>query len=186
MSPDKVKRDAYTRKALHDLTAKAESFVKNLKDIAQEDRTGEKVWITPDHNNIMRIELSPLLLAYQDAAATSRYFLEVLDKMPFSRKPNVLDLCLGLAGMLENKFGVPESQALELSRLAMLAHGHSEDELEELRNPDKIRDGKFRKRVDASQQRMSSLFASMLRDPISKRPIELKGITFYVDSARKK
>src|SRR5262245_36492254 len=132
--------------------------------------------VAPDHDLFSGVNLAPLLDAYRNAATASRYFLDVLQRMPHSRKPDVLQPPLSLAGLLESRFGVPETGALELGRLCMLAHGHPDEELEEMRNRDKIRDGKFRKRKNASQQKISSMEAKVLRDPNTKRPIELKSI----------
>jgi hypothetical protein len=181
----KQKRDAYTRKTLHDLTKQAESFVQHLKYTAEEDGTAERVMVTPDHDLFTAVNLSPVLAAYENAAAASRYFLNVLERIPYSRKPDVLRPCIALMGILSNKFEVPEAQALELGRLAMLAHGYSEDDLEEMRNPSKVRDGKFRKRKEASHKRISSLKATALRNPTTEEPIEVDSITFYSGPTRK-
>ena len=113
-------------------------------------------------------------------ASVSHYFLDLLQKRPYSRKADVLHPGVVLMGMLET-FGVPERQALELGRLALLAHGHSGEDLEEMVSKARIRDGKFRKRKKAGWQRMRSLKSSALRNPITKEPIKLKSITLDLD-----
>ena len=182
----KQKRDAYTRKALKDLTTKAESFVKNLKQSAQQDGTGERIMVTPDHADFLAIDLAGLLAEYEKVAADSRYFLDLLQRKPYSRKPDVLHPGVVLMGILDSEFGVPERQALELGRLAMLAHGHSEDDLEEMTSKARIREGKFRKRKEAGWRRIDSLKSSVLRNPLTKEPIKLQSITLYVDPPKKK
>jgi hypothetical protein len=166
----KQKRDAYTRKALKDLTTKAESFVKNLKKSAQQDRSGERIMVTPDHGDFLAVNLAPLLAEYEKVATASRYFLDLLQRRPYSRKLDILNPGVVLMGILESTFGVLERQALELGRLAMLAHGHSEEDVEEMRSKVRIRDGKFRKRKEAGWQRMRSLKSLALRNPITKEP----------------
>jgi hypothetical protein len=182
----KQKRDAYTRKALKDLTTKAESFVKTVKQSAEQDRTGERVMVTPDHGDYLAVNLAPLLAEYEKVATASRYFLDLLQRRPYSRKSDVLHPGVVLMGILESTFGVPERQALELSRLAMLAHGHSEEDVEEMRSKDRIHDGKFRRRKEAGWKQMRSMKSLMLRNPITKEPIKLTEITFYLDPTVKK
>jgi len=55
-----------------------------------------------------------------------------------------------------------------------------------MRSKARIRDGKFRKRKEAGWQRMRSLKSLALRNPITKEPIKLREITFYIDPTVKK
>lgn len=182
----KQKRDAYTRKALKDLTTKAESFVKNLKQCSQSDGTGERIMVTPEHDDFLALNLAPLLAEYEKVASASRYFLDLLQRRPYSRKADVLHPGVVLMGILQSTFEVPERQALELGRLAMLAHGHSQDDVEEMGSKARIRDGKFRKRKEAGWERMRLLESLALRNPITKEPIKLREIIFYLDPTMKK
>ena len=182
MRRHKKKEDAYARKALRNLTTQAESFVQHLKDTAQKDGTGERVMVAPDHHLFNTINLAPLAAVYQNAASVSRYFLELLERPPYSRKPDSIDACTGLIALLVDTIKVTERQALELAQFAMLAHGHSELELEGMRLPGKVRGGTFRKRKQANQKRRASFSARLLRDPQTKEPIQLKSIILHDDS----
>jgi len=51
---------------------------------------------------------------------------------------------------------VPERESLELLRFALLTHGYTEDQLDELLDRHKIRQGLFRKRKQAGKRRVLS------------------------------
>jgi len=186
LRPFKEQEDAYARKALRDLTAQAESFVQHLKKTAQKDATAERVMITPDHHLFMALNLAPLLAAYQNAATLSRYFLDLLERPAYFRKPDVIDTSVGLLALLVDTIKVPEHQALELIYLALLAQGHPKSQLEDLRSPGKIRWGTFRKRKGANRQWHASFNSRLLRDPKTKEPTKLKSINLQEHPVRKK
>jgi hypothetical protein len=119
----KQKRDAYTRKALRELTTQAEHFVTNLKKMAQFEGTPGRVFVSCNHSHFIRLDLSPVLAAYQSVAEISSYFLALLEKPTYEREPDILGIGIGSSGFLDF-FEVAERENLELVRLAMLAHGY--------------------------------------------------------------
>jgi hypothetical protein len=186
LRPFKEREDAYARKTLRDLARQAESFVQHLKNTAQKDGTAERVMITPDHHLFIALNLAPLLAAYQNAAALSCYFLDLLERPAYFRKPDVVDTSVSLLALLVDTIEVPEHQALELVYLAMLAQGHPKSQLEDLRSPSKIRWGTFRKRKGSSQKRWAAFNRRLLTDPETKEPTKLKSINLYEHPVRKK
>jgi hypothetical protein len=144
--PDrKLKQDAHTRQRLKSLTKEAEGFVTYLRK--------HSVWVTNDAKEY-EVDLSPLLQVYETAAGYSRQLLKVLER-PYTHEPALSDHFSGFLGILD-RYGVAEPESLALLRFALLTHGYDKDELEELINRTKIRDGKFRKRKKAVRSRVAS------------------------------
>ena len=147
----KLEADAVTRKALDALATQAENFVMRLKK--------KGVLITTKSPGAC-IHLTPLLEVYETAAKRSRQFLHLLD-VRYVQRPKTWEHCLpviNLAGQLK----ISERQTLELIRLALLAHGYTEDQVEDLRNVSKIRAGTFRKKKESSLKQTSSFYSELM------------------------
>ncbi len=158
LNQQKQKRDAYTRKTLRDLATRIESFVSHLSNTMMSDLTPGKVIVIGNRDCFPVIDLTRLLDEFQNVATSSRWYPSMLER-PGAREPDVLDRSMGLVIVLEDDCKIPERQTLELVRLALLAHGYSDGELEDLRNPQKIRNGTFRKRKAACRARWESSLA---------------------------
>jgi hypothetical protein len=133
---EKKKRDAHTRKALHELIKKIDSFVGHLETTSKLDHTPGDVVVSG--NRCLAVHLQPLLVAYIKVAEDSRYFLSLL-KEKHVRQPSLLGRTRGLIGILEDLVKVKEAPTLDLVRLTMLAHGCSEDELQDFEHPNRIK-----------------------------------------------
>jgi hypothetical protein len=148
------KRDAYIRKALRSITIQAESFVSNLRNAVLFDAGPV---IVKGDSHAPGIDLSSLLKQYQSVAKSSRAYLALLE-WRWITKERLVDRGIGLSLELERKCNIRERLALALVRLALLAHGCPEDELEDLRDPDKIRAGNFRKRQQVYIKQRDSFY----------------------------
>ena len=148
----KLKQDAYTRRALDRLATQAESFVTHLQKTT--------VMVSANMKQQYLLNLTPLLLAYKNAAQASRLFLSLLER-PYARKPDVFDQFLGFVGVAD-RLKVPERQVLELLRFALLTHGYSTDRVDDFIDKEQIRDGKFRRRRAAGDRSLVSFFEKAL------------------------
>ena len=105
------------------------------------------------------LDLSTDLHLFHKARNSATATLELLEvKGPESVRRDATDQCLSFLLMLEGR--VPESQANDLARLALKAHGYTEDALTDL-DTDKVRSGKVRKRKDALRKRYEDTFVKM-------------------------
>jgi len=97
------------------------------------------------------LDLSPDLHLFHKARNSATATLELPEaKGPESLRRDAVDQCLFFLSTLEGL--VPESQANDLARLALKAHGYADVALTDL-DEDKIRSGKVRKRKDALRKR---------------------------------
>lgn len=152
LNEQKRKSNAYTRKALRDSIKQAESVISCLQNTTFNGLPGVFV---PGDILAPKIDLFPLLDKYQSMVECATGFLALFD-WQCAHKSNVLDQAVSLTIVLERDCKLQERQALALVRLALLAHGYPEDELEDLMDPHKIRAGNFRKRKEASLKRRDS------------------------------
>jgi hypothetical protein len=159
------KQDEYVLKELERLAKEAEGFVARFS----KRETGTRVASEDDY---LKVDLAPLLQQYKEVAQSSRWAILLL-RRPYLHKPDVLDRCLGLIADLtrrriregkvgvpvinDRQLGIPESQALALIRSALLAQGHSEEEIASL-DPLKARDGNVRKRLDSRTRDLIAIF----------------------------
>jgi hypothetical protein len=152
LSEQQLIRDAHIRKDLRELATQAETFI---SDVQNRPVDGMRGWVlVTGYDNEHRIELISLLDAYEKAVKSSRIVLSLL-KMRRRHKLKGEDQGFRLAMILEEQCELRQAQAFPLVRLALLAHGVPEDELEDL-NLDKIRPGNFRRRKEAYLKRRDS------------------------------
>jgi hypothetical protein len=154
LSEQKRKSEAYTRKALRDSIKQAENVISCLENSTFNGLPGVFV---PADVLVPKIDVFPLREKYQEMVECATGFLALFDWRS-AHKPNILDQAVSLTIVLERDCKLQERQALALVRLALLAHGYPEEELEDLRDPYKIRAGNFRKRKEASLKRRDSFF----------------------------
>jgi hypothetical protein len=160
LSEQQLIRDAHIRKDLRRLATHAETFISYVQN-GPVDRMRGLVLVT-GYDNEHRIELISLLDAYQKAVESSRIVLSLL-KLRRRHKLKGEDQGFRLAIILERQCELRQAQAFPLVRLALLAHGVPEDELEDL-NLDKIRPGNFRRRKEAYLKRRGSWYKKFSQD----------------------
>jgi len=157
------KQDEYILRELDTLATEAERFVAHFSK--------RETWVASDDDHL-KVDLIPLLQQYEEVAQSSRWAIFLL-RRPYLHKPDVLDRCLGLIAFLtrrrirerktgvpdvnDRQMGIPEPQALALIHSALLAQGHSEEEIASL-DPLKVRDGNVRKRLDSRTRDLIAIF----------------------------
>jgi hypothetical protein len=154
---ERKKRDARTRKALRDFKMQAEKFVSHLRKMTQLNGTPGTLLVSPNHEFWPVIDLSPLLRECESVVESSGDFLSMLE-WRFVRKPDVVDQGIGLVYVLKEQCKIHELQAIELTRCALLAHGHSETEVEDIRRQDRVR-----KRLKARDKRFVPFFTTWMK-----------------------
>jgi hypothetical protein len=136
------KRNRYTAKALSDLALHLHAVNHHLR--------------TVNNKIILRgvsLKLSDML---QNAEKGTNDVLKLLSD-PLTREPDVIDQALGLLIVLD---GVPEKEAFALVKVAMRAHGYSDDDLV-MFDIEQRRAGLVRKRLKSFTERFTTALFSM-------------------------
>jgi hypothetical protein len=132
-----LKEDEYTRKKLDEVTSEIEAFMAHI------EKREAHVLST---DGLLVMDMSPVFKSFKMAALASRNVLACLQP-PYARLRKVTDDCLSFLINLNN-LDIPEKQAFALCKLALIAHGFKDTDLEEFTD-EKIFSGNVRKRRNA-------------------------------------
>jgi len=138
--------DERTLNLLEELTQAVERYVELLSK-----RPG-RVHSTDD---LGYSDLSALLEPFLAAVRNTRRWLPYL-RRPYVREPDKLDQSVGLLRQLQNRTGITELEAVDLVRVAFLAHGCSEDDVKVF-TTSSVRAGTIRRRIQSRSQRLIRL-----------------------------
>ena len=109
----------FVRSALEKLAAQAESFTKVLRS--------ENINIEAD-GDAFSVDLTPIAEVFERAACDSRYVLELL-RRPYTRDVNLVRQCVNLYIRLIDNVGATDPETVGLLKIALLAHGYDEAQL---------------------------------------------------------
>jgi hypothetical protein len=158
--------DSNRRKAKKQLLSRIRKVAADAEGLAA-SMVGDNRKVDTD-DGLGRVDLSPLTNALNEVVNLTREALNLIEKRYVHSKVGAIgDTCISYLIGLE-KDGVPDREAYSLVKLALLAHGHPEEMLDDL-DLGVIRTGTIRKRKKALIDKVLRRANDILYPTLSKK-----------------